>query len=188
MRISPSSLEDAIDGLSTAPSIVLKDPDPDVDALSTAIAQHSDWLPQAEYEVRGLMLADRQIERQIEKAGEQLKVLQELYKAKIAALESNLQYVRRGIEAYIRLVNGGEKVSWPDVGVAFMAKVPEKIVVTDEAEAIATLKAQGMTEAIRWKESIDKRVFDTVYNARPSAFGGCVKVLPETKELRIRKA
>ena len=69
-----------------------------------------------------------------------------------------------------------------------MAKVPEKIVVTDEAEAIATLKAQGMTEAIRWKESIDKRVFDTIYNARPGVFKECVKVIPEGKELRIRKA
>ena len=184
----PSSLEDAIDGLSAAPSILLKDPDPDVDALTTAIALHSGWLPQAEYEVRGLMLADRQIEKQIEKAGEQIKVLVDLYKAKIAAMESNQQYFRRGIEAYIKLVNNGAKVSWPDVGVAFMAKVPEKIVVVDEAAAIATLKAQGMTEAIRWKESIDKRVFDTIYNARPGVFKDSVKVLPETKELRIRKA
>jgi hypothetical protein len=184
----PSSLEDAIDGLSAAPSILLKDPDPDVDALTTAIAQHSDWLPQAEYEVRGLMLADRQIERQIEKAGQQLKTLVELYKAKIEALESNQQYFRRGIEAYIKLVNNGEKVSWPDVGVAFMATVKEKIVVVDEDATIATLKAEGMLEPIKSRESIDKRVFDTIYNARPSVFKECVKVLPETKELRIRKA
>ena len=170
------------------PDAVLRDPDPDTDALTTAIAQHSDWLPRAEYEVRGLMLADRQIEKQIEKAGEQIKVLVDLYKAKIAALESNQQYFRRGIEAYIKLVNNGEKVSWPDVGTCYMAKVLEKIVVVDEAATIATLKAEGMLEPIKSREYLDKRVFDTVYNARPSAFGECVKVLPETKELRIRKA
>lgn len=180
----PSGMNDT----TNRPGAILLDPDPDVDELTTAIAQHSDWLPQAEYEVRGLMLADRQIERQIEKAGEQIKVLVDLYKAKIAALESNQQYFRRSIEAYIRIVNGGAKVSWPDVGTCYMAKVLEKIVVVDEAAAIATLKAEGMLEPIKSREYLDKRVFDTIYNARPGVFKECVKVLPETEELRIRKA
>lgn len=170
------------------PDIILQDPDPDVEALTSAIARHSDWLPRAEYEVRGLMLADQAIERQIEKAGEQLKVLVDLYKAKIEALESHQSYLRRGIEAYIRLVNDGKKVSWPDVGTAYIKKRPSKIVVTDEKEALAVLKREDMKEAIKTKESIDKRTFDTIYNARPSLFKDCVKEEPEGEDLQLRRA
>lgn len=170
------------------PDIILRDPDPDTDALTSAIARHADWLPQAEYEVRGLMLADQAIDQQVEKAGEQLKTLVDLYKAKIEALESHRSYFRRGIEAYIRMVNDGKKVSWPDVGTAFISKTPARIVVTNEADALAVLTREGMREAIRTKESIDKKVFDTIYNATPKLFDGCAAETPAAEELRIRRS
>lgn len=170
------------------PDIILRDPDPDTDALTSAIARHSGWLPRAEYEVRGLMLADQAIERQIEKAGEQLKVLVDLYKAKIEALESHQSYFRRGIEAYIRLVNDGKKVSWPDVGTAYISKTPARIKITSEEGALSVLEAEGMTEAIRTKKSIDKKVFDTIYNANPKLFDWCAAETPAAEELRLRRA
>lgn len=170
------------------PSAILRDPDPDTDALTSAIARHADWLPQAEYEVRGLMLADQAIERQIEKAGEQLKTLVDLYKAKIEALESHQQYFRRGIEAYIRMVNDGKKVAWPDVGTAYLSKTPCRIVITDEKAALAVLKREAMNEAIKTKKSIDKRTFDTIFNANPTLFAACATETPSNEELRIRRA
>lgn len=169
------------------PDVILRDPDPDTDALTSAIAQHSDWLPQADYEVRGLMLADYAIERQIEKAGEQLRTLVDLYQAKIEALESHQAYVRRGIEAYIRMVNDGKKISWPDVGTAYISKTPTRIVIADEKETLAVLKREDMREAIKIKESIDKRTFDTIFNANPSLFAGCATETPPAEELRIRR-
>lgn len=172
---------------SVTPDVILQDPDPDVEALTSAIARHSDWLPQAEYQVRGLMLADQAIERQVEKAGEQLKILVELYKAKIEALESHKNYIRRGIEAYIRMVNDGKKVSWPDVGVAYLAKVPSKIVITDEKGALAVLEAHGMKEAIKQVPKIIKEEFDSIYNANPTIFKDVAKETVETKELRLRR-
>ena len=170
------------------PDEILRDPDPDIDDLTSAIARHSDWLPQAEYQVRGLMLADQGIERQIEKAGEQLATIIDLYKAKIEALHSHQNYFRRGIEAYIRIVNDGKKVAWPDVGTAYLAQRKEKIEITNESEALAVLKQEGMKEAIKAVEKIIKKEFDACYNAKPSAFKGCVKVLPEHTELNIRRA
>ncbi len=181
-------MSDTLSPFAATPDIILRDPDPDTDALTSAIARHSDWLPRAEYEVRGLMLADQAIERQVEKAGEQIKVLVDLYRAKIEALESHKQYFRRAIEAYIRMCNDGKKVSWPDVGVAYIQKTPARIVVADEKEALAVMKREGMTEAIKTKESIDKRIFDTIYNARPALFAGCVKETQPAEELRIRRS
>ena len=174
--------------MSITPDVILRDPEPDTDALTTAIAQHSDWLPQAEYEVRGLMLSDRAIERQIEKAGEQLKTLVDLYKAKIEALESHQQYFRRAIEAYIRIVNDGKKVAWPDVGTAYLAKVSSKVVISDEKGALAVLEAQGMKEAIKHVPRIIKDTFDLIYNANPTIFKGVAQATTETKELRIRRS
>lgn len=174
--------------MSITPDVLLRDPEPDTEALTQAIAQAPEWLPRLEYEVRGLMLSDRAIERQIEKAGDQLKTLVELYKAKIEALESHQQYFRRAIEAYIRMVNDGKKVAWPDVGTAYIQKTPSRIVVADEKETLAVLKRENMTEAIKTKESIDKRVFDTIYNAAPTLFRACVTETPPSEELRIRRA
>lgn len=180
-------MSDTVNPSSATPDIILRDPDPDPDALTSSIARHSDWLPRAEYEVRGLMLADQAIERQIEKAGEQLKTLVELYRAKIEALESHKQYFRRAIEAYIRLYNDGKKVSWPDVGSAYLQKVPSKIVIGDEKGALAVLEAHGMKEAIKQVPKIIKEEFDSIYNANPTIFKNVAGETTETKELRLRR-
>ena len=180
-------MNDTASPFSATPDIILRDPEPDTDALTSAIARHSDWLPRAEYEVRGLMLADQAIERQVEKAGEQINMLVDLYKAKIEALESHRQYFRRAIEAYILMFNDGKKVSWPDVGSAYLQKVPSKIVINDEKGALAVLEAHGMKEAIKQVPRIIKEEFDSIYNANPTIFKGVASETTETKELRLRR-
>ena len=180
-------MSDTVSPFSATPDIILRDPDPDTDALTSAIARHSDWLPQAEYEVRGLMLADQAIERQVEKAGEQIKILVDLYRAKIEALESHKQYFRRAIEAYIRMCNDGKKVSWPDVGVAYISKSPDRLHVINDDATMAICKELGADEMIRVKCELNKTKLKDMVQSTPGRFKGAAEIVPGEESLRLRR-
>jgi len=170
------------------PDAILLDPEPDADQLATAIAQHSDWVPAMEIQVRGLMFADRAIEREIDHAGDQLQVIVNLYKAKIEALETRQAFFRRNIEAYIKLVNGGNKVSWPDVGVAYMGKAPSKLDIQDEAKVKAVLREIDAADVIKTVEELDKRKLKAIVESTPGRFKDAARIVKGEESLRIRRS
>ena len=174
--------------INATPDIVLLDPEPDADQLATAIAQHSDWMPSMEIQVRGLMFSDRAIEREIDKAGEQLQIIVDLYKAKIESLQARQAYFRRNIEAYIKLVNGGNKVSWVGVGTAYMGKAPSKLDIQDEARVKAILREIDAADVIKTVEELDKRKLKAIVESTPGRFKDAARIVQGEESLRIRRS
>ena len=136
---------------------------------------------------RRLMIAIRQLAKEIEQTKQTKAAVVASYDAKVDALEERKAKAEGYLRDYLINANGGEKLALPDVGTAYLAKSKPKIEITD----MELVKS-------RWgdAEMYTKRVFDPTKFKQDALRHmqetgeipeGC-QYIGETQDLRIREA
>lgn len=136
---------------------------------------------------RDLMIGIQQIKKEIETVKQTKAAVLASYDARLDTLVERKARAEGHLHDYLINANGGEKLSLPDVGTAFLAKVDAKVAIADKKAAEAKYGAQFRKstttfDETRFKEWALKRV--TTTGEIPE---GCAYV-PETQDLRIREA
>lgn len=132
---------------------------------------------------RRLMIAIRQAEREAEETEALLKDITQAYKQRIDKAKERADLLRQSLETFIRDINGGQKLSLPDVGTAYLAKRKAKVEITD----------RGLVQQ-KYGNKFQKAVFDEtafkehalkVVEETGEVIEG-VKYIPEHQALQIR--
>ena len=165
--------------------LALKQPEPDVEVVVTELVQQPNWMAREEIQVRGLIYADAALDRQMTDVQTKMAAVMALYKAKWESLEARQTFIRRSIEAYL-ILSKKQKVSWPDVGVAFMAKNPDKLEIVDEKRLKDILHDHYEARGVRIIHEIDKKEVRKMVEETGDTFDGTVTLRPQPQSLRIR--
>ena len=110
----------------------------------------------------------------------------EAWQHSIATLEAKRQAWRAMIRDWM-LRTGVQQIRCPWF-TASITKGKTKIVVDDEAGAIAAVKAAGGQRAVKVVEKLIKAEFDAIFNAIPKTFEGVAHEETGEPSLMVRKA
>ncbi len=136
---------------------------------------------------RRLMIEIRQLLREIVKTQEIKKAVLATYDARIDTLEERKARAERYLRDFLLNANGGEKLALPDVGTAYLATMPEKVVVSDKKAAEAKYRAQFVKTTTAFDETRFKEWALKQIKTTGEIPDGC-EYVPETRDLRIREA
>lgn len=134
---------------------------------------------------RNLMIAIRQLAKEIETVKQTKAAVLASYDARIQTMEERRAKAEGHLRDYLLNANGGEKLALPDVGTAYLARTKPKIEITDKAaveSAFGTLFTKTVFDPTAFKKAMLERV-----QAGYEIPAGC-EYVPETQDLRIREA
>lgn len=160
---------------------ILDTPDPDPEELPAVIPQDALLEQRAIHICRAILRA----EATVEKLTEQMKADQAAYAKAIMAAQQAIDNWRSGILAWMQ-ANKVPKLTTP-WWTASVRAGRSKLVIDDEAAAIATVKSLGADKAVRVKESLVRQEFDPIYQAKPKLFEGIAHEEQGDPGLTIRK-
>lgn len=157
--------------------------------------------------VRDLMLRLAALDKEADQVAALQDAILDRYRQRLAGIHEEQQKLRDSIDAFIRHVNGGEKVSIPDVGTAYLTTKNKggKVKIADVDAFLTFLRnAQPTIVEAATIERVDERkalelLHDALFYTTPDGkivereSGLLVEidgltVEPETKSLALRKA
>lgn len=142
------------------------------------------WLPRDLYDVRKAMLSIAQREKAKADRKTLLARIIDDYKRADEADDQDIAFLRGAIEGYIVNVNGGQKVSIPDAGTAYLSKRAAKVEVADE-EAASKFVGYATKVVPDWTATKKAALAQVVAGEEiPEGF----VFVPESKTLVIREA
>lgn len=157
-------------------------PDPDPETLPDIIPSEA---------VVGVDVAARILRAALRAEGNAARITERMqsemaaWQAMISRETTRAQTWRSGV-AYWMTANAVEKIQTPWFTASF-TKGRTRIIVDDEAQAIAVTKTLGAKAAIKIVEKLVKAEFDDVYNARPAMFVNIAHEETGEPSLVIRK-
>lgn len=142
------------------------------------------WAPRDLYDVRKAMLAIAKHEKAKADRKTLLARIIDDYKCADEADDQQIAFLRGAIEGYIVNVNGGQKVSIPDAGTAYLSKRAAKVEVADEDKA-KTFVGYATKEVPDWTATKKAALAQVVAGEEiPEGFA----FIPESKTLVIKEA
>lgn len=134
---------------------------------------------------RRLMIAIRQLAKEIEQTKATKQAVLASYDAKVQTLEERKAKAEGYLRDFLLNANGGEKLALPDVGTAYLVKSKPKIEIVDKA-VVESVFGKLFTKTVFDPTAFKKAALEQVQSGG-EIVAGC-QYVPETFDLRIREA
>lgn len=134
---------------------------------------------------RRLMIAIRQLAKEIEQTKATKQAVLASYDAKVQTLEERKAKAEGYLRDFLLNANGGEKLALPDVGTAYLVKSKPKIEIVDKA-VVESVFGALFTKTVFDPTAFKKATLERI-QAGYEIPEGC-EFVPETQDLRIREA
>lgn len=158
--------------------------------LITDEAQDPITDPNSPLAVRTYLFRVRAAEREIERLTELKKTVTAKYDLRVGKLAEDMEFCRQQIFNFITQINGGQKVSFPDAGTAYLTTVKEKVEIENQQALEEHIKEASAYDQLLKKPALDPTKAKGWALEQVKSTGelpvGC-KYIPESKTLTIRK-